>query len=108
MVRAPICVCHAPPPGCARYVEAAAAKLAPEGCTCLVSLPGLSAWVRAGERWNDAELIAACGEEAADAAKAMALNKPRPGHSAGGGKRGGWKGQGTSPSQAPISCTKSV
>lgn len=62
-------------------VQAAAAKLAPEGCKCLMTLPGLSAWVRARERWNDEELIATCGREAAEAAKAIALNKPRPGHS---------------------------
>jgi hypothetical protein len=34
-------------------VKAAAAKLAPGSATCLVSLPGLSAWVRDGERWDD-------------------------------------------------------
>ena len=62
-------------------VRAAAAKLEPEACTALVALPGLSEWVRAGERWNDPKLVEACGEEAAEAAKAMALNKPRPGHS---------------------------
>lgn len=60
--------------------RAAAAKLAPDRCTCLVSLHGLSAWVRAGERWNDEGLIAAFGREAAEAVRAIAVNEPRPGH----------------------------
>eukprot|EP00740_Mantoniella_antarctica_P023250 CAMPEP_0198678220 /NCGR_PEP_ID=MMETSP1468-20131203/357_1 /TAXON_ID=1461545 /ORGANISM="Mantoniella sp, Strain CCMP1436" /LENGTH=304 /DNA_ID=CAMNT_0044415293 /DNA_START=28 /DNA_END=942 /DNA_ORIENTATION=- len=62
-------------------VQAAAATIAPERCEALVSLPGLCAWVRDGERWNDAGMLAACGEESAAAARAVALNQPRPGHS---------------------------
>ena len=34
-------------------VSAAAAKMAPERPTAIVSLPGLCAWVRNKERWND-------------------------------------------------------
>ena len=45
----------------------------------LVALPGLCEWVRAGERWGDASVE--CDDVAREAAMAVALGKPRPGHS---------------------------
>ena len=45
----------------------------------LVALPGLCEWVRAGERWDDPSVD--CDDVAREAAKAVALGVPRPGHS---------------------------
>ena len=63
----------------ARLVAAAAAKT--ERPIALVPLPDLCRWVRDGERWSDETLVAEHGAEAAEAAQAIALGRPRPGHS---------------------------
>ena len=74
-----------PPSVAARLVRAAAetAAEAPEDkkLTALVALPRLCAWARAGERWNDAEVLSKSNGEACEAAEAIALGRPREGHS---------------------------
>jgi hypothetical protein len=74
-----------PPSVAARRVRAAAetAAEAPEDkkLTALVALPRLCAWARAGERWNDAEVLSKSNGEACEAAEAIALGRPREGHS---------------------------
>ena len=74
-----------PPSVAARLVRAAAetAAEAPENkkLTALVALPRLCAWARAGERWNDAEVLSKSNGEACEAAEAIALGRPREGHS---------------------------
>ena len=62
-----------------RLVAAAAAKT--EHPIALVPLPDLCRWVRDGQRWSDEALVAEHGSEAAEAAQAIALGRPRPGHS---------------------------
>ena len=47
----------------------------------LVPLRGLCPWVAVGERWEDGKEQGVYDEEAAGAAEAMALGRPRPGHS---------------------------
>ena len=73
-----------PPSVAARLVRAAAetAAEAPEDkkLTALVALPRLCAWARAGERWNDAEVLSKSNGEACEAAEAIALGRPREGH----------------------------
>ena len=74
-----------PPSVAARLVRAAAetAAEAPEDkkLTALVALPRLCAWARAGARWNDAEVLSKSNGEACEAAEAIALGRPREGHS---------------------------
>ena len=74
-----------PPSVAARLVRAAAetAAEAPEDkkLTALVALPRLCAWARAGERWNDAEVLSKSNGEACEAAEEIALGRPREGHS---------------------------
>jgi hypothetical protein len=48
---------------------------------CLVRLPGLCSWVAEGQLWEDEDVVEEFGQDAADAAKAVALGVPRPGHS---------------------------
>jgi len=72
------CVAHAGlPVSCALPLVERALRLRDDGrsMNALVALRGLCGWVADGERW------AAFPEEAAGAAQAMALGRPRPGHS---------------------------
>ena len=67
-------------------VAAAIAKLprgdASKSPVALVPLPRMCEWARDGERWSDDDpALVAAGEEAIECAKAIALGKPRPGHS---------------------------
>ena len=74
-----------PPSVAARLVRAAAetAAEAPENkkLTALVALPRLCAWARTGARWNDADVLSRSNGEACEAAEAIALGRPREGHS---------------------------
>jgi hypothetical protein len=67
----------------ARLVHAAAEKQKKENgtLTALVALPRLCAWVRDGARWNDPDVISSASGEAREAAEAIALGRPREGHS---------------------------
>ena len=49
--------------------------------TALVALPRLCSWARTGERWNDAAVLSRSNGEACEAAEAIALGRPREGHS---------------------------
>ena len=49
--------------------------------TALVALPRLCSWARTGERWNDASVLSRSNGEACEAAEAIALGRPREGHS---------------------------
>lgn len=76
-----------PPSVAARLVRAAVEKAkdasGPEkkNLTALVALPRLCSWARTGERWNDAAVLSRSNGEACEAAEAIALGRPREGHS---------------------------
>jgi len=59
---------------------AAALRTMRADAECFLALPGLCDWVRANERWTDADGLRK-PLEAMEAAKAIALGVPRPGHS---------------------------
>ena len=49
--------------------------------TALVALPRLCQWARDGERWNDADVLQKSNGESVESAEAIALGRPREGHS---------------------------
>ena len=76
-----------PPSVAARLVRAAVDKakdasgVEKKNLTALVALPRLCSWARTGERWNDAAVLSRSNGEACEAAEAIALGRPREGHS---------------------------